>query len=229
MALTDEAMTQIKEMILRGDLSRGDRLPPEKELAEQLGLSRNSLREAVKALELMGVLDVRRGDGTYVTSLEPALLLEVLSFGSDLHGYRALLDIFATRRVLEAHAAGLAAQFATAEQLQGMHAEIERGLQAPDVHELVEHDIRLHNLVAEASGNTFLSSLLASLSSQTVRVRVWRGLTQASAVERTLQEHSALVDAIADRDVHRASSLGAAHIAGVEDWLRQSSATGGAS
>ncbi|MES2866630.1 MAG: GntR family transcriptional regulator, partial [Actinomycetota bacterium] len=73
MAVTDEAIEKIKAMIVSGELSPGDRLPPEKELSERLGLSRNSMREAVKALEVIRVLDVRRGDGTYVTSLEPHL------------------------------------------------------------------------------------------------------------------------------------------------------------
>ena len=76
MAVTDDAMSKIKQMIQDGELRPGDRLPPEQELSERLGLSRSSMREAVKALEAMRILDVRRGDGTYVTSLQPGLLLE---------------------------------------------------------------------------------------------------------------------------------------------------------
>ena len=85
MAVTDVAILKIKEMILDGELVPGDRLPPEKELSERLGLSRSSMREAIKALEVIRVLDVRQGDGTYVTSLEPRLLLEAMSFVVDLH------------------------------------------------------------------------------------------------------------------------------------------------
>jgi GntR family transcriptional repressor for pyruvate dehydrogenase complex len=70
-ALTDQAIEKIKVMILSGELSAGDRLPREPDLAAHLGLSRSSLREAVKALSLVNILHVRRGDGTYVTSLEP--------------------------------------------------------------------------------------------------------------------------------------------------------------
>ena len=96
MAVTDEAIAGIKQMIVSGQLRPGDRLPPEKELSEHLGLSRSSLREAVKALEVIRVLDVRRGDGTYVTSLEPHLLLEAMSFslpiiGSDAPAVREVL------------------------------------------------------------------------------------------------------------------------------------------
>src|SRR3954464_11768538 len=76
MALTDEAIEKIRAMITSGELRPGDRLPSEPELGAQLGLSRSSLREAVKALSLINVLDVRRGDGTYVTSLDPGLLMD---------------------------------------------------------------------------------------------------------------------------------------------------------
>ncbi|HYS36647.1 MAG TPA: GntR family transcriptional regulator, partial [Pseudonocardiaceae bacterium] len=79
MAITDEAIEKIKEMIVTGALHPGDRLPREADLAERLGLSRNSLREAVKALSLIHVLDVRQGDGTYVTSLEPSVLLDAMA------------------------------------------------------------------------------------------------------------------------------------------------------
>jgi GntR family transcriptional regulator, transcriptional repressor for pyruvate dehydrogenase complex len=77
-AVTDEAIDRIKEMIVSGELHPGDRLPREADLAERLGLSRSSLREAVRALALIHVLDVRQGDGTYVTSLEASRLLEAM-------------------------------------------------------------------------------------------------------------------------------------------------------
>src|SRR5919201_994717 len=85
MAVTDEAIVRIKEMIVSGELRPGDRLPKESDLADRLGLSRNSLREAVKALSLIHVLDVRQGDGTYVTSLEPRLLLDAMTFVVEFH------------------------------------------------------------------------------------------------------------------------------------------------
>src|SRR5215216_2002282 len=105
MALTDEAIEKIKAMILGGELRPGERLPKEAELAEHLGLSRNSLREAVRALSLIRVLDVRQGDGTYVTSLEPSLLLDALTFVVDLHQDRSVLALMEARRLLEADAA----------------------------------------------------------------------------------------------------------------------------
>src|SRR3978361_1938388 len=96
-------------MLLSGELKPGDRLPPEKELSDVLGLSRSSLREAVKALEIIRVLDVRRGDGTYVTSLTPDLLLAAMSFAVDIHQDSLMLELFEVRHILEPAAAALAA------------------------------------------------------------------------------------------------------------------------
>src|SRR5580704_12995877 len=82
--VTDEAIDKIRELIISGSWGPGDRLPKESELAAQLGLSRNSLREAVRAVSQLRVLEVRQGDGTYVSSLEPGLLLESTGFISHL-------------------------------------------------------------------------------------------------------------------------------------------------
>ncbi len=222
MAVTDEAIEKIKSMIVSGELGPGDRLPPEKELAERLGLSRSSMREAVKALEVIRVLDVRRGDGTYVTSLEPHLLLEAISFVIDMHDDDSLLELFAVRRMLESQATGLAASNATAEAAEALQAEIAAVDPATvSIDDLVAHDIRFHRDIVRMTGNGYLASLIESLSSQTIRARVWRGLTESGAVERTLSEHRAIAEAIAQHDSALATSLATAHIAGVERWLRQ--------
>ena len=221
MAVTDEAIEKIKAMIVSGELGPGDRLPPEKELAERLGLSRNSMREAVKALEVIRVLDVRRGDGTYVTSLEPHLLLEAISFVVDMHDDDSLLELFAVRRMLESQATGLAATHGADEAIATLQAEIDGIDAAVSIDDLVAHDIRFHREIVRMTGNGYLASLIDSLSSQTIRARVWRGLTEQGAVERTLSEHRAIADAIAQHDPSLATSLATAHIAGVERWLRQ--------
>ena len=109
MALTDEAILRIKAMIVSGQLKPGQRLPPEAALADQLGLSRNSLREAVRALALINILDVRQGDGTYVTSLEPQLLLDALTFVVEFHRDDSVLEFLRVRRILEPAAASMAA------------------------------------------------------------------------------------------------------------------------
>src|SRR6478752_3837773 len=120
-SLTQAAIDQIKGMIVRGELRPGDRLPKESELAARLNLSRGSLREAVRGLALVRVLEVRQGDGTYVTSLKPELLLESISFFTELQaGEASLQQILEARRMLEAGTTALAAQLATAEELAAL-------------------------------------------------------------------------------------------------------------
>ncbi|HCS59929.1 MAG TPA: GntR family transcriptional regulator [Microbacterium sp.] len=222
MAVTDDAIEKIKAMIVSGELGPGDRLPPEKDLSERLGLSRNSMREAVKALEVIRVLDVRRGDGTYVTSLEPHLLLEAISFVVDMHDDNSLLELFAVRRMLESQATGLAASMATEEESQALLAEIDAiDPDGVSIDDLVAHDTHFHSGIVGLAGNDYLASLIDGLGSQTIRARVWRGLTEQGAVDRTLSEHRAIAEAIAGRDAALASSLASAHVAGVERWLRQ--------
>ena len=226
MAVTDEAILRIKEMIVSGELAPGDRLPPEKELSDKLGLSRSSLREAVKALEVIRVLDVRRGDGTYVTSLEPDLLLEAMSFVVDLHSDHSVLEIFAVRRILEPAAASIATRFLDKDGIDALQALIDGVDPNTSIEDLVDHDLEFHHDIVAAGGNNYLTSLIDSLSSHTVRARVWRGITQQGSVQRTLDEHGAIVDAIRRGDPELAAALVTAHISGIEDWLRDATQAG---
>jgi GntR family transcriptional repressor for pyruvate dehydrogenase complex len=221
MALTDEAIVKIKDMITSGELGPGDRLPKEADLAARLGLSRNSLREAVKALTLVNVLDVRHGDGTYVTSLDSAHLLDALSFMVDLHQDDSVLQFFEVRRLLEPGVAALAAVRITREQLADLRLLTSDLTADAPVDELVANDLRFHRGVAEASGNAVVCSLLDGISGATQRARIWRGVTQSGAVERTLAEHAAILDAIEIGDSDAARAWMTAHIAGVETWLRK--------
>ena len=110
MSVTTGAIESIREMISEGELRPGDRLPPEHELAERLGVSRGSLREAVRALSQINVLDVRRGDGTYVTSLSPTELLAGMVFAMELLQSQDLEEVLEVRRLILPQSAALAAQ-----------------------------------------------------------------------------------------------------------------------
>ena len=103
---TDVVIESIKDMLTRGELRPGSRLPVEKDLAAQLGVSRGSLREGVRALATLGVLETRQGDGTYVTSLDPRRLLSPLGFLADLQQPAHAADLLAVRRVLESESVG---------------------------------------------------------------------------------------------------------------------------
>jgi DNA-binding FadR family transcriptional regulator len=219
-AVTDEAIEKIKAMIVAGDLQPGDRLPREADLAERLGLSRNSLREAVKALSLIRVLDVRQGDGTYVTSLAPRLLLDALNFIVDFHRDDTVLEFFEVRRILEPAATAIAALRMTGDDIDALRKVLTGLRDDPTIDELVANDLEFHHRIATGAGNGLLCSLIDSLSGPTTRARIWRGLTQAGAVDRTREQHTAILDAIVARQPDLARSWATVHVAGVEDWLR---------
>ncbi|QNE18404.1 FadR family transcriptional regulator [Kribbella qitaiheensis] len=220
MRVTDEAIGRIKEMIVAGELRPGDRLPREPDLAARLGLSRSSLREAVKALALIRVLDVRQGDGTYVTSLDPSLLLETMGFVLDLHQDASVLEFFEVRRILEPAAAARAAVLMTAADVAVLRALLDELGPEPSVEDLLTNDVEFHRLIAVGSGNRALASIIDSLRQQTYRARIWRGMTQSDAVARTVAEHRAILDAIAEQQPEVARSWATVHIAGVERWIQ---------
>jgi GntR family transcriptional repressor for pyruvate dehydrogenase complex len=220
-SVTDEAIEKIKEMIISGELRPGDRLPREADLAQRLGLSRSSLREAVRALSLVRILDVRQGDGTYVTSLDAALLLDALSFVIELHHDRSVLELLEARRLLEGEAAALAAQRIAPAQVAELHALIEAMPGCADVEEFVENDLAFHRTIAAAAGNSVLTKLLESLSGRTIRARIWRGITERGAIDRTVAEHEAICDAIERGSPELARAWMGVHLASVEAWLRQ--------
>jgi DNA-binding FadR family transcriptional regulator len=219
MALTDEAIEKIKDMIISGRVRPGGKLPREADLAAELGLSRSSLREAVKALSLINVLDVRQGDGTYATSLAPSLLLETLSFITDFHRDDSVLEFLEVRRILEPAATALAAvrmpradRLALGKVLDGVSVD-------SPVDDFIATDLEFHRRIAIGSGNAVLASLVDNMSLPTARARVWRAMTEPRALEKTLTEHRAIHEAIAASDADLARSWATAHIAGIEQWL----------
>src|SRR6266542_2180476 len=220
MPVTDEAIDKIKGMIIAGELTPGDRLPKEADLAQRLGLSRSSLREAVKALCLIRVLDVRQGDGTYVTSLEPRLLLDAMTFVVDFHRDDTVLEFLEVRRILEPAATAMAALNMTDQQVAELRAVLDELGDEPTIEALVANDLEFHRRIALGSGNTVLCSLLDGLSGPTTRARIWRGLTQEGAVDKTREQHTAICDAIESRQPEVARAWATVHIAGVEQWLR---------
>ena len=219
-SLTQAAIDQIKGMIVRGELRPGDRLPKESELAARLNLSRGSLREAVRGLSLVRVLEVRQGDGTYVTSLKPELLLESISFFTELQDEEASLhQILEARRMLEAGTASLAALLASPEELATLERLVDEMPNLDEIEAFVENDLEFHRVIAVASRNDVVVALLDNLSSRTTRARVWRGLTQSRAYERTVEEHRAIYEALAAKRGDIASAVMTAHISSVAAWL----------
>jgi DNA-binding FadR family transcriptional regulator len=224
--VTEEAIDKIRERIVSGAWGPGDRLPRESELAAELGLSRNSLREAVRALSQLRVLEVRQGDGTYVSSLEPDLLLESTGFISHLLLGDTEIELYEVRRILEAAAAALAAGRIDQLERSELAEILERMQRAKNVEELVEADVAFHAVIAKAAGNAVLASLLASLSTRTMRVRLWHGRAAEDALDETREEHRRIYEAIAAGDAELARAAATAHIASGERWLRAQLAPG---
>jgi GntR family transcriptional repressor for pyruvate dehydrogenase complex len=218
-AVTDEAINRIKEMVLSGELQPGDRLSKEDELAARLGLSRSSLREAVRALTLVGILDVRQGDGTYVTSLRPEILLDAMSFVVDFHRDDSVIEFLEVRRVLESAAMAMVAVRITDEQLADLRALLAEVSPSAEAEVFVANDLEFHRRLIALCGNSVLASLLDSISGPTHRARVWRGLTHRNAHESTLREHLAILDALERRSPEVAAARAAVHVVGVEEWL----------
>ena len=139
---TDQAIAKIKDLISSGEFTAGSRLPTERELTQRFGVSRSSLREAIRALALIGVLESRVGDGTYVTTLEPELLLTGMAFVSDLVAGGSLLEMHQVRRILEPEATRLATPRLTEHDLARRDA-----LQAPlDLCDAEHHGLARTNL-----------------------------------------------------------------------------------
>ena len=217
MSVTTKAIDSIRAMIRSGELSPGDRLPPEQELAERLGVSRGSLREAVRALSQINVLDVRRGDGTYVTSLAPSELLSGMVFAMELLQSHGLEEVVEVRRLLLPPAAALAAQRVTKAQLEQMHTVVEQLERATDPDEIARLHNRFGALVYEASGNETLSSILRALQLRGENVR--RAWLSSEPLHRdiALTHQRMLLDALERGDGEMARSISTVQ---VEERLR---------
>jgi GntR family transcriptional regulator, transcriptional repressor for pyruvate dehydrogenase complex len=220
MALTDQAIEKIKDLIVAGEFSPGAKLPKERELAERLGLSRNSLREAVRALTLIGVLEPRQGDGTYVTSLEPELLLAGTMFVSDLLTGTTLLELHEVRRILEPAATALAAMRLTEDELQLLAECLQRMDAAETTQAFIDSDLEFHRIIVSACGNATLASLIQNLSGGTLRARLWRAINERGAVDSTRELHHDIYRALVARDSNLAAAADLIHLAAGERWLR---------
>ena len=150
-----------------------------------------------------------------MTSLEPRLLLEALSFIVDFHRDDTVLELLRVRRILEPAATAMAAERITDAETEGLRKLLDSIGPHPEPEELVANDLEFHRRIVACSGN----SVLESISAPTTRARVWRGLTQTGTMAQTLAEHRAILDALDAHEPEIARSWATVHIAGVEQWL----------
>jgi DNA-binding FadR family transcriptional regulator len=221
---TDVVVQSIRQMIIDGRLRPGDRLPIERELAAALGVSRNPLREGVRALSIMGVLETRQGDGTYVTKLDPSMLLAPMGFVVDLQDGTGTHHLHVVRRILETEVAALAARDIATDKLSAAEDllrrnESELALPEPDHETVIENDIAFHRIIAEAAGNPVLTALIDALGGRTMRDRLRRSIAEPGADETAHREHLSILAALSSHDPDRARTRMAAHLFTVEDYL----------
>jgi GntR family transcriptional repressor for pyruvate dehydrogenase complex len=204
-----EITRHLLDYLLSGDVSPGERLPPERRLAEMLGVGRGAVRETIKSLSLLGLLDVRRGDGTYLSSSSSQLLPRVIEWGL-LLGDHPIRDLMEARNHLEVDAAGLAAERSEPAAVLRIRACIEDMRAATDVSTYVDADIAFHVAVAQASQNAVFANLLRSIQAL---LRDWarRALELDRELDVALAMHLPIVDAIGDGDAEAARAAMVAH------------------
>jgi GntR family transcriptional regulator, transcriptional repressor for pyruvate dehydrogenase complex len=219
--LTEAAIKKVREMIASGELVPGSRLPPEAELAAELGASRNTVREAVRALVTTRVLDVRRGDGTFVTSLRPELLLAGIGAAAELFQEGFSLELVGVRRILEPAATAMAALRIDGAALIRLGDCLESMRAARSEDELIKFDTEFHATVAASAGNETLASMLSGLSSRTMRTRAWRSVLEEDATARTVAQHADILRALTAGDPVLAEAAALVHVAATEAWFRR--------
>lgn len=225
-----EVVAHVRRLIDRGALQPGARLPPERELAQQVGVSRPTVRAGLRTLAALGVVRSRRGSGTYIPEGPPTLGAEALSFLAALHRF-TVDDVYEARRILEVGAAGLAAERATPDQMATLADEV-AGLFASlnERQVFLVHDINFHRSVAAASANPIVASLVEMVASLYYERR---RTTAERAADRDLRDaanaHRRIYQAIRARDVEGARRAMNDHLLQARSYqARETSARSGA-
>ena len=201
----DQVVAYVRDLIEHKRLRPGDRLPPERDLAEQIGVSRPTLRMGLHALAAMGCVQSRHGSGTYIPKGPPALGSEPLSLLAALHDFTHA-QMYDARRILEVGAAGLAAECATPEQVASLAEEVASLFASmDDPQRFLVHDIDFHRGVAAASGNPIIAAVVEMVSALYYEQR---RDTAAQASDRDLRDaaasHREIYQAIRARDAEAA-------------------------
>ncbi|GGD63817.1 FadR/GntR family transcriptional regulator [Microbacterium murale] len=221
MGAMETALHGLRALIADGDLRPGDRLPSEGELCERLGVSRGPLREAIRTLSALGVIDTRHGSGSYVSELHAADLIKGLGLTVGLLPLDSIIELYELRRALEAHAASLAAARVDPETIARLDALLDRLEAVTDDEALSELDNEFHSAIADIAGNDALATLLDVLRS---RSRAYRIFTTDDAAQIKLLSdagHRSILRGLEARDPVAASAAAAGHVAQTEFWLRK--------
>ncbi|HEY3399307.1 MAG TPA: FadR/GntR family transcriptional regulator [Geothrix sp.] len=225
--LYEEIVEQIKQLITDGKLKPGDKLLAERDLAERFQVSRASVREAIRTLEMLGIIDIRPGEGTFVRSTETDDIIRPLAMFLAVER-NSLLDMFEMRRIFETANAGLAAERATLEELDQigfMLTSMQERLNVQDSEKGEEYDAAFHYAVAEATHNSLLTKLFKTVSEEFAKANsVARRQLYHDNVEnaqKIIDQHSEIFAAIRSRSPQAASEAMLAHLIFAEGELRK--------
>jgi GntR family transcriptional repressor for pyruvate dehydrogenase complex len=224
--LYEEILEQMKELLAGGELKPGDKLMSERELAERLEVSRPSVREAIRSLEMMGFVEIRRGGGTYVRNTRADEIIRPLAMFLAVER-SSQLEMFEVRRIFEAATARLAAERATGDDVEAIRAALEamsESVNARDSAKGEGHDIAFHYAVAEATHNALLTKLFRTISedfSRSVSVARRQLYVGTLGPGKIIEQHRRIFRAIRDHDPDAAASAMLAHLGYAERELRK--------
>lgn len=197
----EEVVARLRDMIHSGEISAGDRLPPERDLAKLLGVSRPTLRAGIRSLSTVGILQSRQGAGTFVSDVKdsPTLDSSPLRMLSALHGFKSE-EMFEARLALEMSIAALAAERATSEQMTLMAEEI-TGMYASlsEPEQYLVHDMKFHQTIAAASGNRILTALMNMVATILYDSRS-KTVKRARDLKESAEQHHNIYRAMRERD-----------------------------
>jgi len=216
--LTADICRKLVAHLIRGDWAAGDKIPPERLLCQQLGVGRASLREALKALEIMGMIETRLGEGTFVRKRADFFARPLLwaITGTDVSDARELVE---ARKLIEVELAGLAAQRATPEDLAKMGEMLDLMEKSGNDHErFLEADLGFHLAIAEAGHNTILLNAIL-LIRNLMREWVSSALARQGVSEEALDQHKQIFLAIAKRRREQARDCMEAHLVAMAGYL----------
>lgn len=229
--ISEEIIGQIKELIAKGELTPGDRIPSERDLASAWGVSRPSVREALMALEMMGFVEARQGGGTFIRSLADNTMADPLASLIEDKSPRVLHALVEVRMGLESWSAYLAAKNATEEEIE-MLQDLCRTMEEQAVGGGWDADIdaRFHVTITEATHNTLQMHVLNTiyeLFHTTIMVALSEFYSKEGYTELLLEQHKAIVEGIAARDPERAREAMMTHLLMVEEKMSQLLEQGG--
>src|SRR6266542_2542218 len=224
--MAEQVVIQVRDMIREGTLRPGDRLPPERELAKRLGISRASLRAGLRFLAAIGVLTSRHGSGTYIAAGPPALDSEPLNMLAALHGFTPE-KMFEARRLVEVAVAGLAAENATDDHLRIMAEEVTETYAALDnPQEYLVHDFGFHRAVAVASGNPILATFMEMVADILYQRRC-KTIGRSRDLKESVEMHRKIYRAIRARNPDKAREAMSEHLILAERGLALEEAANG--